>query len=324
MAEARMRDAWTTALYGLLILVGVAVSVLGYLELDANPQASPLLLGLGVLTMVIPAALYPVAMALRRRSTGAGAGADEDQLLRSIHDRLMMSETAKRVVGRRQERDVLREAIREDIARRDFESAMVLVTEMGQTHGLREEAERFRQEIVQARAADYEQKVNQAIAALRRVMESGDWERAAADAEKIARVFPDSQKARDLPQRVREAREQHKHDLERQFLEAAEREEVDRAWDLLKELDFYLTEQEAEPFREIARGVIGKKRQNLGVQFKLAVSDRDARLAVRVGEQIIRDFPNSKMAAEVRSVLPELRRQAAEQQSIEQGAAASQ
>ena len=63
-----------------------------------------------------------------------------------------------------------------------------------------------------------------------------------------------------------------------------------------------------------ARGVIGKKRQNLGVQFKLAVADHEWIDALHVGEQIIADFPNTKMADEVLSMMDLLKERAAGQQ----------
>ena len=89
--------------------------------------------------------------------------------------------------------------------------------------------------------------------------------------------------------------------------------------ELLKELDKYLTEQEAEPFRETARGVIGKKRDNLGVQFKIAVHDREWVRAMRVGEQIIQEFPNTKMCDEVRGMIDLLRERAAGQHAARSG-----
>jgi len=61
--------------------------------------------------------------------------------------------------------------------------------------------------------------------------------------------------------------------------------------------------------------VVGKKRQNLGVRFKMAVQDRDWIDGVTVGEQIIREFPNSMMAKEVREMLDTLRERAASQRA---------
>ena len=93
----------------------------------------------------------------------------------------------------------------------------------------------------------------------------------------------DSPRVEGLRRRVGHARARYKMDLERRFLHAAQGEQHDGALALVKELDAYLTEDEAEPFREVARGVIGKARENLGVQFKLAVQDRDWRRALDAG-----------------------------------------
>ncbi|MEM8783700.1 MAG: hypothetical protein AAGE65_12715, partial [Planctomycetota bacterium] len=89
----------------------------------------------------------------------------------------------------------------------------------------------------------------------------------------------------------------------------------DGAMKLLKELDKYLQPGEAKQFEEVARGVIGKQRDNLGVQFKLAVHDKEWLNSVRIGEQIIREFPNTRMADEVRGMLDLLRERAAGQQA---------
>jgi len=44
------------------------------------------------------------------------------------------------------------------------------------------------------------------------------------------------------------------------------------------------------------------------VQFSLAVSQRQWANALEIGEQIIRDFPNSRMSEEIRAKLDVLRR----------------
>ncbi|MBI1335565.1 MAG: hypothetical protein GC164_01230 [Phycisphaera sp.] len=236
-------------------------------------------------------------------------------LLDSINDRLLISDTAKRIAYREQDRETLRRAIREDISKGDFEAALVLVSEMSQAYGYRREAEQFRDEIITARDKEIDQQVSEAIAALDRVLTTYDWDRALREAGKIQRLFPDSPRVKMLDKRVRDARDQHKRELEREFFNAAQKDDIEQAMRLLKELDRYLTEQEAEPFRETARGVIGKKRQNLGVQFKMAVHDHEWTQAVVVGEQIIREFPNTKMADEVRSMLDLLRERSAGEQA---------
>jgi len=149
------------------------------------------------------------------------------------------------------------------------------------------------------------------------MLERANWDSAAIEATRIGRQFPDSPRVQDLEQRLAEARQRHKLALEQQFLEAAQRNDIELAMDLLKDLDAYLTEAEAEPFRETARGVIGKKRDNLGVQFKMAVHDHEWHKALTVGQQITNDFPNTKMAAEVRSMTPLLRERAKAEEAAE-------
>lgn len=240
---------------------------------------------------------------------------ETNRLLNSLHTRLSASEICKRIVNREADQETLRKAIQQDIALRELDSAMAMVKTMSQMYGLHEEAEEFRDQIRFARAEEMDQKVAQAIGKLDEILAKCEWDAADREAAKIQRQFPDSPRISRIDNRVNEARQAHKQLLEKQFLQAAERDDVDRAMELLRELDKYLTEDEAGPFRETARGVIGKKRDNLGVQFKLAVHDREWTSAVRVGEQLIREFPNSKMADEVRSMLDVLRSHAISEQA---------
>ena len=280
-------------------------------------MGSLILLGLfvGYLGMVF---FFVGVMRWERATRSDDCMSDIDQMLavlRSVNDRLLISDTAKRTIYRQKEHEALRQAIREDINKSSFDTALAMVAEMSKTYGYREEAEQYRDEILTAREADMQRKVDESLVRLDAILEAHEWERASHEVARIQRLYPDSPRVRDLQRRVTHAREQHKRDLERQFLAAAERDDVDVAIKLLEELDRYLTPAEAEPFRETARGVIGKKRDNLGVQFKLAIHDREWTQAVRVGEQIIRGFPNSKMADEVRGMLDLLRERAAGEQA---------
>jgi len=235
----------------------------------------------------------------------------QDTQLDSINERLLLSETAKRIAYRHEDIELLRSTIKADIDNKEFDAALVLVDEISTTYGHKEEGEDYREQIIFARTTELEAKVDQALAKLDETLARHDFETAAKDALKIQRLYSDSPRVRDVHRKVAHAREQYKHDLEREFLEAAKVDDVDRAMDLLKVLDRYLSEKEAGPFREAARGIIGKKRENQGVQFKLAVHDKQWLQAVAVGEQIIREFPNTRMADEVRSMIDLLRERAA-------------
>ena len=82
--------------------------------------------------------------------------------------------------------------------------------------------------------------------------------------------------------------------------DAVKRQATDRSLEILRELDMYLTPNEGLALQEAAREVFRTKLHNLGVQFSLAVSDRNWVEALEIGEEIMRGFPNSRMAKEIR------------------------
>ena len=233
-------------------------------------------------------------------------------LLTLISERLLISSAAKRIAYRDKDRAALRQAIEEDIDKCEFDAAITMVEEMSRTYGYRQEAEQLRERIESVRSQHADHGMQASRQRLDAIIDTHDWDRALAESDKMARLYPQSEAAKHLRQHVVDAREHFKHQLERRFLEAAERDDVETALDVLKELDQYLSEREAEPLRETARGVIGKKRQNLGVRYKMAVHDHDFTDALRVAKQIIRDFPNTKMAFEVRSHMDALHQRAHE------------
>lgn len=218
-----------------------------------------------------------------------------------------LSESARRVIHRRQEREILRRAIEQDIQSEDWDAAMVLVKELAERFGYRQDAEEYRSRIERVRAQTTDRRVVDDLTRLDEHIRSRRWAEAYAEAARVQRLYPDSHRVHGLRERVDEARAIYRRELERGFLMAAERERVEDAMELLKELDQYLTPTEAEPYKEVARGVIGKLKENLGVRFKLVVQDQRWEEAVTVGERIIGEFPNTRMAAEVREMLPRLR-----------------
>jgi len=310
--EQEKNNAWVTWVYFLLLVAAMMLFVVGYVDRKASGDSS--LLALGALAVIIPAAVFPIVHVL---TSGQNRVQEVDQrmdkmirLLESINDRSMISDTAKRIAFRESDREALRKAISEDIAKGDLDAALVLANDMMQTYGYKQEGEELRQQILNSRAAMLDKQVLEAVAVFDQMLARQEWDKASAEAKKIQRLFPDSPRVAELPRRVAAAKQAHKLELERQFLEAAKRDDVETAMELLKMLDHYLTEREAAPLLEVARGVIGKKRQNLGVQFKLAINDQEWADAFNVGQQIIRDFPNTKMADEVRDMLEVLRERA--------------
>jgi len=303
--------AWEFLVFYLLLVAGCLVVMV----------TLPAFRGEAFLGLIVSLALAPIG--LRGSAEAEGSMTDlADQIhemSEAIHEMVNeggLSEAAKRVIHRRQERDLLCRAIEQDIVDHDWDAAMILVKELAERFGYRKDAEGFRARIERGRAETYEEQVTRALQALEEKIEQKQWIAATEEAARIQRLYPDSPRVDNLLARVDQAHNRYKLDLERRFLHAAQREETEQAMELLKELDHYLSEEEAAQFREVARGVIGKARDNLGVRFKLLVQDKAWGEALAVGEEIIREFPNSRMAVEVRQMLEVLRERAGGQPGV--------
>lgn len=281
-----------------------------------EPANAPFLLAGLVGVMLVLASTPSLVLAWMRLSRiDRATGQDDMNKLGQSLDRFSemsgLSDDARRVLNRRRERELLRGAIEEDMATGEWDAAMVLVRELAERFGYRADAEEFRARIETARAETLESKVKDAISLLDGLIIQRRWELAYTEAARISRLFPDSRRVEGLRARVDHARSSYRADLERRFLLASQASRVEEAIELLRELDGYLTPAEAAPYQELARGVIGKARDNLGAQFKLAVQDKRWRKAAEVGGQIIEQFPNSRMAEEVRGIIDGIRNRAA-------------
>ncbi len=302
-------------------LVSLAMIVLGFVGTEEGPDRE--LINFGMLALVVVACAASIVLG---KSEPAQAPPQEhgnadvvehlmlvQQSLDRMSQHAALSDDARRVLNRTRERELLNKAIEEDIRSQDWSAAQVLVTELASRFGYEQDAERFRMRIERARAEGLDKEINDAIKALDHLIVQRHWDEALQKADNIAAGFPVSPRVKGLRDRVVNAREQYKQEIERRFLLAAQAERVDEAMEILTELDHYLSEQEAEPFREVARGVIGKARQNLGAAFKLACQDRHWSMAVSLGQQINEQFPNSRMAQEVEGLMPQLRQRAQEE-----------
>jgi hypothetical protein len=216
-----------------------------------------------------------------------------------------LSESARRILHRKEERELLIREIERDISGGDWESAMVLVRELGEGFGYRADAEALRKRVERAREQTDDQRAVDAVAKVQVFIQNRAWPEAYSEAASVLRLFPDSHRTQGLRERVGAARDRYRTDLERRFCKAAAEHDT-QALELLKELDQYLTPEEAAPYQEVARGVIGQTRENLGSRFKLLVQDHEYAAAVEIGQQIVREFPNTRMAAEVREMIPKL------------------
>lgn len=309
MSGDRTWPYWTIGFYAVLIVASAAAIAVGVNRADQAMQAT------AAVALTLSLCTMPIGIRMAARSNpGASAARDVDQLVEAVRhlaEEQALSDDARRVLNRRRERDLLRKAIEEDMAAEDWDAAMVLVKELAERFGYRSDAEEFRTRIETARYQTVERRVDEGIRSLDNMIVQLRWDEAMQEAARLSRLYPDSPRVEGLRHRVETARQRYKAELERRFLTTAESGDVEEALELLKELDQYLTEPEAGPYREVARGVVGRARENLGVQFKLAVQDRQWGIAASVGERIIAEFPNSRMAQEIREMIDGIRERAA-------------
>ncbi len=296
-----------TLVYSLVLISSAAFFAM---TLDDPEGRSIAFIILGIFLAALPISLLLAAPAGADSSDGAQLG----ELSKSINTMVQeagLSEGAKRIIHRREEREILRRAIEQDLTDKDWDAAMVLVKELAEQFGYRIDAEEFRQRIERARLQTLDADAAGALSALDDLIRKRNWAEAYAEAARIQRLYPESHRAVGLRERVDREFGIYRKELERRFLIAAQREQIDDAMALLKELDQYLAPNEAEPLQEVARGVITKSRENLGVRFKLLLQDHEWAEAVQVGVLIMEAFPNTRMAEEVRGLMPSLRQKIA-------------
>jgi len=190
----------------------------------------------------------------------------------------------------------------------------VLVDDMEKTFGYNQEAAEYRQEINNHRQETVRRQVQEGVQQIDTFCRQEKWSEALREAERLMRVYPNQEQTARLPQEIEARRQGTKRQLLDAFNEAVVRKDVDGGIEIVKKLDAYLTRNEAEQMQESVRGIFKEKLNQLGAQFTLAVQDQKWLEAVRTGELIVRDFPNSGIAREVRERMAYLRDRAGEHQ----------
>lgn len=228
--------------------------------------------------------------------------------IRAVADNTAMSDFARRVVHREKDHEFLRDSIHGAIIREDYQAALHLIESLDRELGYGEEARSFRAEVERARAATLEERIEAAVNRFDQLCAARKWEQARREAARLVTQFPGSERIAALPAEVDLRRQQFKRSLLREYDQAARRNDVERATQLLVELDLYLAPNEAAALKDSARGVFRAKLMQMGVQFSLAVTDKQYQGAIEIGQQIMKEFPNSRYAHEIADMLPHLRK----------------
>jgi outer membrane protein assembly factor BamD (BamD/ComL family) len=312
--------AW---IYG-VVLALVALPTFGVGVYLAATGRGWVMLAAGCASLVVLGVAWPILAALeesrdaRRLALSEWSSPMNERLqqvatlMNQISEQQLISDRTKQVAYRTRDRETLRRAIQEEVNNHDWEAAQALASDMERVFGYKQEADRYRKEIDQLKAADLRRQVAEGITVVERHIRAERWPDALAEAHKISQAFPGDEEAHKLPSWVDQRREQHKKQLIDSWHDAINRRDIDGSIEILRKLDLYLTPQEAESMQEPARNLFKEKLNNLRTQLSLAIQDHQWKQALSISEEIIHDFPNARIAQEVRDRMEELKQRVAE------------
>jgi outer membrane protein assembly factor BamD (BamD/ComL family) len=301
-------------LFAILIVLSLVLAGVGWGLRDSAWKGGTILLGLGIgiggssLLYAVFVVLLLMFEAVRSlKDTGEKLDNSTEMLTRQntlllqISQGMRLSDTAKEIVFRDDEQMELGEAALNKLHQHDFEDAEAMIAAMAEQPKYRELATRLKRMADKYRSATEEGRINQVVAHIEELFEQYLWAQATVQIENFIKTFPHSDKAKTMPARLRERKDRHKRELLADWDMAIRNKDTDRGLEILKELDLYLTPAEALALQESAATVFRTKLHNLGVDFSVAVTEKNWRTAFELGKEIVQSFPNSRMAAEIRS-----------------------
>ncbi len=301
----------------IIVIVGGALALSIFtkaLEATDGVRQSLLLAGALIFLIALLTMLARVSKIVSTLNENSARLEEASKAMESIRDGLLqighttrISEAAKAIAFREDDKRSLREAVFERLKQNDFNGAYEIVDEIENHSSYRLLAEELRRQVDNYRNASQEERIDQAIAQVDKLFDACQWVKASLQIESLIRANPTSDKLKTLRQKLVERKEERKRILLAAWDDAVTRQETDRSLEILRELDMYLTPNEALALQEAAKDVFRTKLHNLGVQFALAVSDKHWSNALEIGQQIVRDFPNSRMSVEIREKLHVLR-----------------
>jgi len=312
------------------IVVGIALALTLLLAVFTNtfqkPQATGLLQLSSILIqlLLLLAVILMLSMVVKKLDAITEDSTKIEKLtatleknrsvLAKINQNTRLSEQAKAIACRDVDKLTLREAVFDKLQQQDFDAAYEIIDEIANSTVYKELAEQLHAEADKFRDATDAERINQVIAHIEKLFESYEWPKASILIERLIKTYPDSEEAKQMRQKLLDGKEERKKALLNLWDDAVKRQATDQSLEILRELDLYLTPNEGLALQEAARDVFRTKLHNLGVQFSIAVSAKHWDKALETGRQIAREFPNSKMAEEIRERW-DILKQRAEQQS---------
>lgn len=306
---------WHVVIICLALLIVFLLSVFTNV-FEKTEAVRPLILLLGALVflsalLAMLSRVFKILDALRDNSTKLKEVANALDNIRAglsqINESTRVSETAKAIAFREADRQSLRQAVFEKLQQQDFNAAKNIIGEIAKRPEYKDLAEELNDQLEKYRIATVQERINQSITYIDELLENYQWVQASVQIEGLIATYPDSPKSKAMRQKLLDKKQGRKKELLVEWDDAVQGKDTDRSLEILKELDLYLTPNEGSALREAASDVFRTKLHSLGMQFSTAVIERQWDEALDIGQQIINDFPNSKMAEEIQAKLDVLR-----------------
>lgn len=302
---------WHLIFVALMVLTVTLWIIGGTTSVLQDIYLIPLLVAAGVGIFAIIVLLYQSLkiltiqqQQLERISDGLAASRS---MFEQISQGVKLSEAAKTIAYRDMDNQYLRASVMEKLHQQDYKATYAMIEAIAERSEYKALAEELKMAADNYRDSTEQGKINQIIGYIEKLLEQFQWSTASVQIESLIKNYPDSEKVKSLRQKLTDKKEQRKRQLLAAWDEAVKRADTDRSLIVLKELDVYLTPSEALALQEAASEVFKNKLHNLGVRFSLAVSEKQWTEALQTGHDIIKGFPNSRMADEIREKLATLR-----------------
>ena len=227
--------------------------------------------------------------------------------LAQINKSTRISDTVKSIAFKDADRQSLKEVVFEKLQAKEFNAAKEIIEEIEKHPEYNDLAIELREQAEQYQNATEQERMNQIISHIEKLIHDAQWTRASAQIEGLVKAHPDSEQARNMRLVLYERKQERKRILLAAWDDAVTNQETDRSLSILKELDSYLSPNEASALQEAASDLFRTKLHTLGMQFSMAVSERRWEDALDIGQRIIKDFPNSKMCQEIYTKLDVLK-----------------
>ena len=228
-------------------------------------------------------------------------------LMGRISEQQLLSDRARSVAFRDKDREAIRTAINEELMQGEWESAFALADQFEKAFGSKTEADRFRAEITHRRNIGMGQQIDEVMQVIDRHTKGEQWSAALREAEKLLAQLPSNEQVKRLPQEIEHRRQAHKQQLVQTWHEASARHDWDGAIEILRNSTPTSPPQRPSRCRKRSATSSRKSSTTWVASSQLSSARRKWTDAIRLGEQIQSDFPNSRIAQEVKEKMESLR-----------------